>query len=116
MHLYHHNFVFQKKFPNARVCTTRIRPLYFEHRRRSETTSKQVQRTALLYRKDLAGKMLPKGNEFHEEDDLHKYTVFNSKKSEGQITLKGRKEGSIYQRKRDRRRREEERKGGREKA
>ena len=45
-----------------------------------------------------------------------KTKAFNSKKSEGQITLKGRKEGSIYQRKRDRRRREEGRKGGREKA
>ena len=40
--------------------------------------------------------------------------VFNSKKSEGQITLKGRKEGSIYQRKRDRERRKEGRKGERE--
>ena len=42
--------------------------------------------------------------------------VFDSKKSEGQITLKRRKEGSIYQRKRDRRRIKEERKGERENA
>ena len=42
--------------------------------------------------------------------------VFNNKKSEGQITLKRRKEGSIYQRKRDRKRRNEGRKGEREKA
>ena len=44
-----------------------------------------------------------------------KAKVFNSKKSEGHITLKGRKERSIYQRKRDRRRIDEGRKGGREK-
>ena len=47
---------------------------------------------------------------------VYKDIVFNSKKSEGQITLKGRKEGSIYQRKRDRERRKEGRKGERENA
>ena len=42
---------------------------------------------------------------------------FNNGKSERQITLKSRKEGSIYQRKRDRRRKGEkkgDRRGGRE--